>query len=687
MRASSRGFACAFAVGVVLLVVSTLAGADPPSRVARLGLVSGAVSFSPAGEADWVQATVNRPLTPGDRLWVEPGARAEIQIGGATVRLAGDTGVSILNFDDQIAQLQLTQGRLNVRVRRLGSGQVFEVNTPNLAFALQEPGDFRIDVDPDRDETAIFMRRGSGQAYGDGQAYAIDAQEPYRFTGTDLREIDPGGAPRLDEFDRWSGSRDRAFDTSPSARYVSPDVIGYQDLDANGTWRVDATYGNVWMPSRVAVGWAPYRDGHWAWIDPWGWTWVDDAPWGFAVSHYGRWAHIGGAWGWVPGPPRTPAYYAPALVVFVGGSNFQLTIASGNVGGVAWFPLGPREVYRPSYPVSRVYYENVNRSNTIVDNSVINNTYNVTNVTNIVYANRRVPGAVVAVPTTAFVQSQPVARLAVRVEHDTIVSRPAESAPPVAPTQRSVRGGASERDKPPARIFERTVIARTAPAAPHAGFAAQQEQLTARPGRPLDDTTRRQLKPAAAAPAPAVKLVAAPQEAPRTPRERREPSEPREPREPATPGAATAKPEAPGGRSDAPSATPPAPAVPGAPRRGAPATAQGSPADSAPPAQQREPSQQRAQPERREPSERRAQPEQREPPQQRGQAERRAPREPGREAPARAPGTTTSPAPPEKAEGPASRAQAARPAASRPQERREERDRNERDKDERKPRE
>ncbi len=727
MWASPRGFAFAFAlaVGVVLLVVSTVAGADPPSRVARLGLVSGAVSFSPAGEADWVQATVNRPLTTGDRLWVEPGARAEIQIGGATVRLAGDTGVSILNFDDQIAQLQLTQGRLNVRVRRLGSGQVFEVATPNLAFAIQEPGEFRIDVDPDRDETAIFMRRGSGQAYGDGQAYAIDAQEPYRFTGTDLREIDPGGVPRPDEFDRWSSGRDRAFDTSPSARYVSPDVLGYQDLDANGTWRVDATYGNVWMPSRVSAGWAPYRDGHWAWIDPWGWTWVDDAPWGFAVSHYGRWAHIGGAWGWVPGPPRTPAYYAPALVVFVGGANFQLTIASGNVGGVAWFPLGPREVYRPSYPVSRVYYENVNRSNTIVDNSVINNTYNVTNVTNvtnIVYANRRVPGAVVAVPTSAFVQSQPVARLAVRVAHDTIVSQPAESAPAVAPTPRSVRGGASERDKPPARIFERTVIARTAPAAPHAGFAAQQEQLTARPGRPLDDTTRRQLKPAAAAPAPAVKLVVAPQEAPRTARARREPSEPPEPREPATPG--VAKPEAPGGRSDAPSAAPPAPAVPGAPRRGAPATAQGAPSDSAQPPQQREPSQQRAQPERREPSERRAQPEQREPSQQRGQAERRAPPEPGRtseprapsaapaaapatpsarqpqaqrsqaqpaaaarEAPARAPGTTTSPAPPEKAEGPAWRAQAARPAASRPQERREERDRNERDKDERKPRE
>ena len=77
-----------------------------------------------------------------------------------------------------------------------------------------------------------------------------------------------------------------------------------------------------------------YRDGHWAWVDPWGWTWIDDAPWGFAVSHYGRWTNLSGTWGWVPGPVTTRAYYAPALVAFVGGNNFQLTISSGNVGGI-----------------------------------------------------------------------------------------------------------------------------------------------------------------------------------------------------------------------------------------------------------------------------------------------------------------------------------------------------------------
>ena len=42
---------------------------DPPSRVARLSFIRGAVSFEPAGTDDWVDATVNRPITTGDKLW------------------------------------------------------------------------------------------------------------------------------------------------------------------------------------------------------------------------------------------------------------------------------------------------------------------------------------------------------------------------------------------------------------------------------------------------------------------------------------------------------------------------------------------------------------------------------------------------------------------------------------------
>ncbi len=513
----SRARIFALLLGVSALVLTGWASADPPSRVARLGYMAGAVSFSPAGENDWVHATINRPLITGDRLWVDAGARAELQVGSAVIRMSGSTSVTLLNLEDRVAQVQLAQGTLNVRVRRLESNQVFEVDTPNLAFTLRQPGEYRIEVDPDGNATTIVVRKGQGEVYGEDAAYVIDSRQPYRFTGTGLREYQYVDAPRLDEFDRWSSDRDRRG--AVSARYVSRDVIGYEDLDDYGSWRAAEGYGNVWVPTRVAIGWAPYHDGHWAWVDPWGWTWVDDAPWGFAVSHYGRWANISGTWGWVPGPVRSRAVYAPALVAFVGGSNFQIAISIGNVAGVAWFPLGPRDVYRPSYPVSRSYFNNINTSNTTINTTNITNVYNNINVSNITYVNQQVPGAIVAVPSTAFVQSQPVGRAAVRLSKEAIAAAPVTAVAAVAPVQASVRGAAAPGSRPPAEALQRPVVAKASPPPAPVPFAAKQSALAANPGRPLDAAALAAVKPTAPAPAPSVKLVSPAQPAVAPPRQ------------------------------------------------------------------------------------------------------------------------------------------------------------------------
>jgi hypothetical protein len=489
----------ALLLGAALLIYAGWVAADPPARVARLGYTQGAVSFAPAGEDQWVLATLNRPLVTGDRLWVDTGARSEVQVGNAIVRLGGDTSLTLLNLDDRVAQLQLAQGSATLRIRRLQQGDVFEIDTPNLAFTVRRAGDYRIDVDPSGNTTAVLVRSGEGEVYGEGgAAYVVDAQHSYRFAGTGLRDYEQIGIPPADDFDRWASDRERRTETSASARYVSPDVIGYEDLDANGTWRAEAEYGNVWVPKQVPSGWSPYHDGHWAWIDPWGWTWVDDAPWGFAVTHYGRWAHLRGSWCWVPGPVGVSAVYAPALVAFVGGPNFQLSISSGGVGGIAWFPLGPREVYRPSYAVSRTYFERVNVTNTVVNTTTITNVYN-NNVTNVVYANQRVEGAVVAVPTTAFAQSQPIARAAVRVAPQQFANATVFPVAAVAPVRASVLGAAQPVErKPPAANTARPVVVRNVPPAPPPNFAAQQNQLAAKPGVPLDNNARQALKAPAA---------------------------------------------------------------------------------------------------------------------------------------------------------------------------------------------
>ncbi len=478
-----------------------LALADPPMRVARLGYLSGGVSFSPAGESDWVAGTLNRPLVTGDRLWANERGRVELQIGNAVVRLGARTLFTLTNLDDRIAQMNLQDGTLNLRVRRLERGQVIEVDTPNLALVIRQAGEYRVTVDAARDSTEVRTRSGRADVFGKGASYAIGLGRAYRFFGAGLVDFDVLTLPRADEFDRWGQARDSRYDTSVSARYVSRDVIGYQDLDQYGSWRSVPEYGNVWTPTRVAANWAPYRDGHWSWVEPWGWTWVDDLPWGFAVSHYGRWINNDGRWGWIPGPTTARAVYAPALVAFVGGSNFQLSASSGSGGAVGWFPLGPREVYRPAYAVSREYFTNVNISNTVINNTTIINNYDNRNSTtvlaNTVYVNQRVPGAVVAVPTAAFVQSQPVARAATHVSEAAVMAATITTLAAIAPTSISVRGAAAQRSLPPAAVAQPRFVAQSPPPAAAVGFTVRERALAANPGKPVDTAALVALKPAA----------------------------------------------------------------------------------------------------------------------------------------------------------------------------------------------
>src|ERR1019366_7452916 len=202
-------------------------------------------------------------------------------------------------------------------------------------------------------------------------------------------------------------------DESLSARYVSREVDGYEDLDQYGRWANQPGYGQVWMPTTVAADLTPYHDGHWAWIAPWGWTWVDEAPWGFAPFHYGRWANYRGAWVWVPGTMVARPVYAPALVAFVGGPRAGLSISIGGGGGgvgVAWFPLGPHEVYRPAYRVSEVYVRQVNITHVNVTNI---------NVTNVRYVNQNA-GSVTVVSHDAFVGARGVRASQVTASADVI---------------------------------------------------------------------------------------------------------------------------------------------------------------------------------------------------------------------------------------------------------------------------
>ncbi|HEV2690203.1 MAG TPA: DUF6600 domain-containing protein [Bryobacteraceae bacterium] len=467
---------------------------DPPGRVGRLSYLSGQVSFRPGDIEDWVQADLNRPLTTGDHLWTDEGARAELHIGAAALRLNSRTSFEFLNLDDTRAQIRLAEGSLFIRLRNLGNDESFEIDTPNLAFSLLRPGDYRIDVNPDRETTTVTVRGGEGEVTGSGQAFTVHSRDQAEVSATgDGLSYNVLGAPPLDEWDNWCLARDRREDQSASARYVSREMVGYQDLDDNGDWQTVAEYGPVWRPRGVAVGWAPYRFGHWVWVEPWGWTWVDDAPWGFAPFHYGRWVYVG-YWAWVPGPPAVRPVYAPALVAWVGGPRFSLSVSfGGGVAGIGWFPLGPREVYVPAYHASPVYVNRVNITNTTIVNNINITNYNRTNIT---YVNRNAPNAVTAVPQNTFGTTRRVQDAAVPVQRTTLQSAQVINNAPVAPTRQSVLGytPASRVAQPPAAIQNRAVVAKTTPPPPRIPFSQRQQILSTNPGRPLEPAQIQQLR-------------------------------------------------------------------------------------------------------------------------------------------------------------------------------------------------
>ncbi|GAC1617085.1 MAG: hypothetical protein PVS2B2_06450 [Candidatus Acidiferrum sp.] len=496
-----------------------------------MGYIRGVVSFEPAGTEDWVSGVINRPITTGDKIWTDRNARAELHLGAATIRLSGETGFSFLDLNDSITQLRLSEGTMNVRVRRLRRDETFEVDTPNLAFSIYRPGQYRIYVNQNGDATTISVREGEGEITGGGSAYTLYSDESGTFRGYDQLDADIQAVGGEDDFDRWSYQRDRRFDHSISSRYVSEDAVGYEDLDDYGGWRPVPEYGTVWFPHVAHSDWAPYRYGHWDWIAPWGWTWVDDEPWGFAPFHYGRWVTVGGVWGWVPCAPRSVEYggeyvrpvYAPALVAWVGGSGFSVGIGFGGGVNVGWFPLGPREVYVPSYPVSRTYVNNVNITNTTVNTTVVNNYYNNTvvnnNVTNVKYVNQSAPNAVTATSGATFSSAKPVSQNLIQVNQREIAAAPvAVTAPKGAPPKQAVLGGgAVATAKPPASVENRSVVAKNTPPPPPLSFEKQAAAIQQNGGKPLAVSQARQLQPARTQEA-AVPVKIAPPSKPTAPR-------------------------------------------------------------------------------------------------------------------------------------------------------------------------
>lgn len=334
----------------LVAAVSLPAGAqqDPPGRAARLTQSDSGVQWS-GPDGSWRPGDPNWPFTAGDSIRVAAGSRAELHAGAHALHLQGPAELSIDALDENDLRLTLRRGGLNLRARDMAPDERIEVNTQNLALLVDRPGEFRLDVEPG--STRVLARMGTATLYGEnGQSATLAPAQQARYVGRDLSAVAIQGAGARDALDQWAADRNLAEDRSPSAQYLSREVLGYQELDANGEWATTADYGTVWYPRTTIVDWAPYRHGQWRWVDPWGWTWFDDARWGFAPFHYGRWVRIGPRWAWVPGPRGPRPYYAPALVGFAGTPAPRPPgFGRHRTPGTDWFPLAPGQPWRPGF--------------------------------------------------------------------------------------------------------------------------------------------------------------------------------------------------------------------------------------------------------------------------------------------------------------------------------------------------
>jgi hypothetical protein len=545
----------------------------PEATPPRISYLHGEVSFWRPGAQDWVPATLNMPLAPGDVLYAGPAGNAEVQIGPrAFARAAYGAQLGLDNQEPDFVQLRATSGYVSVDLRELPSGHAVELDTPGAAFTMDRAGYYHAEVGTDA--TTFRTHRGGiatmTPSGGTAQPVAGNQQATITSGGTSeaaAPRVEMTVAAPLSTWDRWNYQRSDYLVQPASARHVSPGVYGAEALDRSGTWRTVETYGSVWVPAGVPAGWSPYTTGRWIWDPRFGWTWLDDAPWGWAPYHYGRWVYLGPRWAWAPGPVIVRPAYSPALVVFLGGP-----VVVGRP--LYWAPLGWGEPvirwWGPPRVVGVAWWGGWGGPR-VVNNVEVNRTttVNVTHITT--YRNVNVTNAAVGVPAERFGQGS--ARPTRVADAEARRLAPVAGAPEVRPVAASLAParGAAVAARPPEAVRSRPVVATRAPQDPAPTLRAQ--GLPATPAATSPPQQRIVPAPARAATPPAPAAATAPPPRGATGPGRAAPDS----GQPPDRGAATGGPRSTGARSDAvPSPTPslrrqaPPPAPPAPSAQGAP---------------------------------------------------------------------------------------------------------------------
>jgi hypothetical protein len=111
--------------------------------------------------------------------------------------------------------------------------------------------------------------------------------------------------------------------------------------------------------------------------------------------------------------------YAPALVAFVGGDGFGITLSAGGpTAAVGWVPLAPYEAYHPWYHANPVYVRNINAI--VVRRAQLDQVSYPTRGGMVIQQPLANRGATVVVTAQAFTHAAPVQRARVDMPRDQV---------------------------------------------------------------------------------------------------------------------------------------------------------------------------------------------------------------------------------------------------------------------------
>lgn len=194
----------------------------PPQRAAVLQYLSGEVSVAPSATNDWKAAQLNQPLKASEYVWTATNSRAEINVGGAFLRMNSEASLTLDALSPSNMQATVNQGEVELTVFSMAPGQIYEIDTPNATLTVSKTGVYSVEVRPAEEKTLVTVRKGSLAATGSGPSVKINSGEQLTFLGGTSLQHTAEKAPPPNGFEDWASVRDKRLGATHP-----PFVVGF----------------------------------------------------------------------------------------------------------------------------------------------------------------------------------------------------------------------------------------------------------------------------------------------------------------------------------------------------------------------------------------------------------------------------------------------------------------------------